>query len=46
MSLSMTIRIVGIGGTVNSGSTTEQALRLATAQADDEGADVMIFGGE
>lgn len=42
----MTIRIVGIGGTVNPGSTTEQALRLAAAQAGGEGAQVSIFGGE
>lgn len=42
----MTIRIVGIGGTVNPGSTTEQALRLAAAQAGGEGAEVSIFGGE
>lgn len=42
----MTIRIVGIGGTVNPGSTTEQALRLATAQAGSEGAQVTVFGGE
>ncbi len=42
----MSIRIVGIGGTVNPGSTTEQALRLADAQAGGEGAEVSIFGGE
>jgi FMN reductase len=42
----MSIRIVGIGGTVNPGSTTEQALRLAAAQAGGEGAEVSIFGGE
>ena len=42
----MTIRIVGIGGTVNPGSTTEQALRLATAQAASEGAEVTLFGGD
>ncbi len=42
----MTIRIVGIGGTVNPGSTTEQALRLAAAQAAGEGAETHIFGGE
>lgn len=42
----MTIRIVGIGGTVNPGNTTEMALRLAAAQAEAEGAEVTIFGGE
>lgn len=42
----MTIRIVGIGGTVNPGSTTEQALRLAVTQAESEGAQVAVFGGE
>lgn len=42
----MTIRIVGIGGTVNPGSTTEQALRLAVAQAAGEGAETRVFGGE
>lgn len=42
----MTIRIVGIGGTVNPASTTEQALHLAAAQARGEGAEVSIFGGE
>lgn len=42
----MTIRIVAIGGTVNPGSTTEQALRLATRPAADGGAEVSVFGGE
>ena len=42
----MTIRIVAIGGTVNPGSTTEQALRLATRAAVDAGAEVSVFGGE
>ncbi len=42
----MTIRIVGIGGTVNPGNTTEMALRLAASQAEAEGAEVTIFGGE
>ena len=41
----MTIRIVAIGGTVNPGSTTEQALRLAAASAGAEGAEVQVFGG-
>ena len=41
----MTIRIVAIGGTVNPGSTTEQALRLAAAAAGRDGADVQVFGG-
>lgn len=41
----MTIRIVAIGGTVNDGSTTEQALRLATRPAAEAGADVSVFGG-
>lgn len=41
----MTIRIVAIGGTVNPGSTTEQALRLAAASAGADGAEVKVFGG-
>jgi len=41
----LTIRIVAIGGTVNPGSTTEQALRLAAASAGAGGADVQVFGG-
>lgn len=41
----MTIRIVAIGGTVNPGSTTEQALRLAAASAAKGGADLEVFGG-
>lgn len=41
----MTIRIVAIGGTVNPGSTTEQALRLAAASAIAGGADLQVFGG-
>lgn len=42
----MTTRIVGIGGTVNPLSSTEQALRLAAAVAADAGAEVTIFGGD
>lgn len=42
----MNIRIVAIGGTVNPGSTTEQALRLAIRPAVDAGADVSVFGGD
>ena len=41
----MTTRIVAIGGTVNPGSTTEQALRLAAAAAGVGGAEVQVFGG-
>lgn len=41
----MTIRIVAIGGTVNPGSTTEQALRLSAAVAGADGAQVQVFGG-
>ena len=41
----MTTRIVAIGGTVNPGSTTEQALRLAAASAGAGGAEVQVFGG-
>lgn len=41
----MTIRIVAIGGTVNPASTTEQALRLAAAEAGKDGAEVLVFGG-
>ena len=42
----MTIRIAAIGGTVYPGSTTEQALRLATRPAAAAGAEVSVFGGE
>lgn len=42
----MTTRIVGIGGTVHPGSSTEQALRLAAAQAEAAGAEVKVFGGD
>ena len=41
----MTIRIVALGGTVNPDSTTEQALRLAAAEAGKDGAKVEVFGG-
>ena len=41
----MSIRIVAIGGTVNPASTTEQALRLAAAEAGKDGAEVQVFGG-
>ena len=41
----MAIRIVAIGGTVNPGSTTEQALRLAGVEAGKDGAEVQVFGG-
>jgi len=39
-------RIVALGGTVNPGSSTEQALRLAGTIAAGEGAEVTVFGGE
>ncbi len=42
----MTTRIVCIGGTVNPGSSTEQALRTAGAAAEAAGADVAVFGGD
>ncbi|MEQ1494810.1 MAG: NAD(P)H-dependent oxidoreductase [Novosphingobium sp.] len=38
-------RIIAIGGTVNPGSSTEQALRLAAAAAGADGAKVQVFGG-
>lgn len=41
----MTIRIVAIGGTVNPGSSTEQALRLAAAHAAGDDAELTVFGG-
>ena len=41
----MTIRIVAIGASVNAGSTTEHALRLAAAAAGADGAEVQKFGG-
>jgi FMN reductase len=37
--------IVGIGGTTSPGSSTEQALMLALASAEREGARVRLFGG-
>lgn len=40
-----TPRIVGIGGTVHPGSSTEQALNLALAAAADAGAETVMFGG-
>ena len=42
----MTIRIVAIGGTVNSDSSTELALHFVAAAAAGEGAEVKVFGGE
>jgi FMN reductase len=42
----MTTRIVAIGGTVNSPSSTELALRLAAGAAAAAGADVRVFGGD
>lgn len=39
-------RIVALGGTVNSGSATEQALRLAAGIAMADGAEVTVFGGD
>ena len=42
----MTIRIVGIGSTVNRDSSTELALRLATNAAQALGAKVTVFGSE
>ena len=41
----MTPRIVAIGGTVSTGSTTELALRTAMASAVAQGAKVQLFGG-
>lgn len=38
--------IVGIGGTVRAGSTTERALAVALRAAEAEGADTRLFGGE
>lgn len=42
----MTTRIVAIGGTVNSGSSTERAMRLAVAAAAAAGAETGVFGGD
>lgn len=42
----MTIKIVAIGGTVNPGNSTEQALRLAAHAAEDCGAEVTVYGSE
>jgi FMN reductase len=38
--------IVGLGGTVKQGSSTEQALQIALAEARVAGADTVMFGGE
>ena len=38
--------ILGLGGTTDPGSSTEQALRLALAAAEAQGAEVTIFGAE
>ena len=42
----MSISIVAIGGTVNPGSATELAMRVACNKAEELGAAVTIFGGE
>lgn len=42
----MSTRIVAIGGTVNPGNSTEQALRLAASSAEEDGAEVKVFGSE
>ena len=42
----MSVRIVAIGGTVSSPSSTEMALRAATQPAIEAGARVDVFGGE
>lgn len=39
-------RIVGLGGTVHAGSSTERALKVALAAAERAGARVEMFGGE
>lgn len=38
--------IVGIGGTAQATSSTEQALKLALNEAERAGAEVLLFGGE
>lgn len=42
----MNTRIVAIGGTVSPHSSTEQALRVASAVAEAAGAEVTVFGGD
>lgn len=42
---SKNLSIVGLGGTISPGSSTEQALGLALRAAEDLGADVQLFGG-
>lgn len=42
----MTPKIVAIGGTINPGSSTEMALRIALDIAAKQGAEVTLFGGE
>ncbi|GAA1227424.1 NADPH-dependent FMN reductase [Pseudonocardia alaniniphila] len=39
------LHVVGLGGTVRTGSSSEQALRIAVARAAAQGASTRVFGG-
>lgn len=39
------LHVVGLGGTVRSGSSSEQALRMAMARVESAGASTRVFGG-
>lgn len=43
--MNMTIRIIGIGGTARTGSSSENVVRVALAAAESEGAEVELFDG-
>lgn len=43
--MSTTIRIIGIGGTARTGSSSENVVRIALAAAEAEGAEVELFDG-
>lgn len=42
----MTLHVVGLGGTVRPGSSSEQALRIAVRRAEAHGATSRVFAGE
>ncbi len=43
--MSRPLHVVGLGGTVRTGSSSEQALRIATARAQAQGATTRVFAG-
>ena len=44
-SMTRPLHVVGLGGTVRTGSSSEQALRIAVARAAAQGASTRVFGG-